>query len=297
MPGTVVTVAVTVDRHRPPPPHRLARAVPDLHQRRDRRPRSLAYFNARKDYLEKLLPVGETRYVSGTVALYDGMLQMVHPDRVVDEADLAKLPLVEPVYPLTEGLEPRPGARARSTRALRKLPDLPEWQDASLARAQATFRRSPRRCARLHRPDEPADIAPEAPAWSRLAYDELLAGQLALALVRAHMRRPAGPRHAPATGTLRKTHHRGPALFAHAVADAARSTTSSPTSPAPQRMLRLLQGDVGSGKTVVALLAAAAVIEAGRQAALMAPTEILARQHFDDHRAARRRGRHRASRS
>jgi len=131
----------------------------------------------------------------------------------------------------------------------------------------------------LHRPDDPADVQPEGAAWSRLAYDEFLAGQLALALMRAHLRRPAG-RATPGTGHLRKkliealpyslTPSQG-----RAVADIAADLAK------PERMLRLLQGDVGSGKTVVALLAAATVIEGGRQAALMAPTEILARQHFN----------------
>jgi ATP-dependent DNA helicase RecG len=130
----------------------------------------------------------------------------------------------------------------------------------------------------LHRPAEPHDVAPESLAWTRLAYDELLAGQIALALVRAHMRRQAG-RGSASEGRLRArilkalpyalTHSQQKAVD-DIIADLAR----------PQRMLRLLQGDVGSGKTVVALVAAAAVIEAGRQAALMAPTEILARQHF-----------------
>src|SRR5882672_6950424 len=103
VPDTVVTVAVRVDRHRPSPTHR-ARAPYQIYTSDETGDLVLAYFNARKDYLEKLLPVGERRYVSGTAALYDGTLQMVHPDRVVDEAGLAGLPLVEPVYPLTEGL-------------------------------------------------------------------------------------------------------------------------------------------------------------------------------------------------
>src|SRR2546423_6602915 len=103
VPDTVVTVAVTVDRHRPPPPHR-SRAPYQVYTSDETGDLTLTYFNARKDYLQKLLPVGERRYVSGAVELYDHMLQMVHPDRVVAEADLAKLPLVEPVYPLTEGL-------------------------------------------------------------------------------------------------------------------------------------------------------------------------------------------------
>ena len=100
---TVVTVAVTVDRHRPPPPHR-PRAPYQVYTSDETGDLILTFFNARNDYLQKILPVGERRYVSGTVALYDGMRQMVHPDRIVAESDLAKLPLVEPVYPLTEGL-------------------------------------------------------------------------------------------------------------------------------------------------------------------------------------------------
>src|SRR5260370_35332712 len=101
--GQVVTVAVTIDRTRPTPPPR-ARSPYLIYASDDTGDIVLTYFNARKDYLDKLLPVGAVRYISGTAAIYDGMLQMVHPDRVVSEADLAKLPLVEPVYPLTARL-------------------------------------------------------------------------------------------------------------------------------------------------------------------------------------------------
>ena len=276
VPDTVVTVAVTVDRHRPPPPHR-PRAPYQVYTSDETGDLTLTYFNARKDYLQRLLPAGERRYVSGTVALYDHMRQMVHPDRVVAEADLAKLPLVEPVYPLTEGLSLNQVRKAADA-ALARLPDLPEWQEASWV-ARERFPSFTEALRTLHRPTEPADLLPEGLAWSRLAYDEFLAGQLALALVRAHLRRPAG-RATPGTGHIRKkliealpyalTPSQGRAV-ADIVADLGK----------PERMLRLLQGDVGSGKTVVALLAAAAVIEGGRQAALMAPTEILARQHFN----------------
>jgi ATP-dependent DNA helicase RecG len=265
-----------VDRHRPPPPRRL-RAPYQVYASDETGDLILTFFNARPDYLQKLLPVGERRYVSGTVGLYDHMLQMVHPDRVVAEADLAKLPLVEPVYPLTEGLSLNQVRKAADA-ALAQLPDLPEWQDPSWV-ARERFPPFAVALRTLHRPAEPSDVAPEAPAWTRLAYDEFLAGQLALALVRAHLRRPAG-RATSGSGHLRKklietlpyslTVSQSRAI-ADIVADLAK----------PERMLRLLQGDVGSGKTVVALLAAAAVIEGGRQAALMAPTEILARQHFN----------------
>jgi len=122
VPGTIVTVAVTVERHRAPPPGR-ARAPYLIYASDGTGDLILVYFNARREYLEKLLPVGARRYVSGTVALYDGMLQMAHPDRVVAEAELASLPLIEPVYPLTEGLTANQVRRAIEA-ALGKLPAL-----------------------------------------------------------------------------------------------------------------------------------------------------------------------------
>ncbi|HZL40767.1 MAG TPA: ATP-dependent DNA helicase RecG [Pseudolabrys sp.] len=274
--GQIVTVAVTVDEHRPPPRNRPRAPYRIVTSDDTGQTLTLTFFYAREDYLRKLLPEGEMRYVSGTAELYDNLLQMVHPDRVVDEKGFANLPLVEPVYPLTEGLAAGNMRRAMEG-ALAKLPELPEWQDeAWLSRER--FPKFSDALRHLHRPAEPHDIAPESLAWTRLAYDELLAGQLALALLRAHMRRQPG-RGSASEGRVRArilkalpymlTHSQQKALD-DIVADLAR----------PQRMLRLLQGDVGSGKTVVALLAAADVIEAGRQAAFMAPTEILARQHL-----------------
>src|SRR5215475_2793799 len=271
---SVVTVAVTVDRHRAPPPNR-PRVPYHIYTSDETGDLILVYFNARKDYLQKLLPAGELRYVSGTVALYDGMPQMVHPDRVVSEADLASLPLLDPVYPLTEGLSAWQVGRAIAAAAT-KVPALPEWQDESFLKAHA-YPGFAEALRGVHRPEQPDDICPEGPAWSRLAYDEFLAGQLALALVRAHVRRPAG-RRSRGDGRLRARILK--ALPYSLTPSQRRAIDDIVTDLGGEaRMLRLLQGDVGSGKTVVALLAAATVVEAGRQAALMAPTEILARQH------------------
>ncbi|OZA79898.1 MAG: hypothetical protein B7X76_08860, partial [Azorhizobium sp. 39-67-5] len=237
---------------------------------------TLTFFHARKDYLEKLLPVGETRYVSGVAEFYDGSLQMVHPDRVVDEKGFADLPLVEPVYPLTEGLTLGVVRRAMDG-ALARLPDLPEWQDEAWA-SREQFPGFTAALHHVHRPTEPHDIAPASRAFTRLAFDELLAGQLALALLRAHMRREAG-RGSSSEGRLRARVMKAlPYALTHSQQQAVNDIVND--LALPQRMLRLLQGDVGSGKTVVALIAASAVIEAGRQAAIMAPTEILARQHL-----------------
>jgi ATP-dependent DNA helicase RecG len=274
-PDTVVTVAVTVDRHRPPPPNR-PRAPYNIEASDETNTLTITYFNARKDYLEKLLPVGQLRYVSGIATLYDGHLQMLHPDRVVDAAGFAKLPLIDPVYPLTEGLHPNQLRKALEL-ALDRVPDLPEWQDSAWLKRNA-FPSFAEALRSVHRPATPSDLEPQSAAWSRLAYDELLAGQLALALLRGHMRKRAG-RGSAAEGLLRA---RMIAALPYSLTPSQERAVADIIADLaqPNRMLRLLHGDVGSGKTVVALLAAATVIEAGRQAAFMAPTELLARQHF-----------------
>jgi len=272
--GTVVTLEVTVDRHRPPPP-RNARAPYLVYASDHTGDVVLTFFRAKPGYVEKLLPVGAKRYVSGTLQTYDGIPQIVHPDRVVDEEAFAKLSGIDPVYPLTEGLAL--GALRRAiAQALERLPELPEWIDASVLR-RCHFPPIREALTRVHQPVELTDVLPDSPFWSRLAFDELLAGQLALALVRAQLRRPAGNRHA-GDGHLR---NKIIDALPYALTASQRKAASAIAEDLqqPVRMLRLLQGDVGSGKTVVALLAAAAVAEVGKQAALMAPTEILARQH------------------
>ena len=273
--GTMVTLEVTVDRHRPPPP-RNSRAPYLVYASDDTGDVVLTFFRAKPGYVEKLLPVGEKRYVSGTLQMYDGIPQIVHPDRVVDEAGFAKLSGIDPVYPLTEGLA-LGSLRRAIAQALQKLPDLPEWISPEVIR-RCNFPPIREALNRVHIPVELTDILPDGPFWSRLAFDELLAGQLALALVRAQLRRPAGDRHA-GDGHLR---NRIIDALPYALTASQREAVAAITEDLrqPVRMLRLLQGDVGSGKTVVALLAAAAVTEAGKQAALMAPTEILARQHI-----------------
>jgi ATP-dependent DNA helicase RecG len=275
VPGTIVTLDVTVDRHRPSPPGR-SRAPYLVYASDDTGDVVLTFFRAQPGYVEKLLPVGERRFVSGTAQMFDGTLQMVHPDRVVDEAGLAKLSLIEPVYPLTEGLA-LGSLRRAIAQALQKLPSLPEWIGADVIR-RCGFPSFEEALKRIHTPTELTDILTDGPFWSRLAYDELLAGQLALALVRAQLRRPAGARHSGDGHLRRKIIDALPYALTNSQQQTVAAITNDLTQPL--RMLRLLQGDVGSGKTVVALLAAAAAAEAGKQSALMAPTEILARQHL-----------------
>src|SRR2546430_705922 len=275
MPGTVVTLEVTVDRHRPTPA-RNPRAPHLVYASDETGDVVLTYFRAQPGYVEKLLPVGSKRYVSGTAQMYDGTLQLTHPDRVVDEAGFAKLSGIDPVYPLTEGLA-LGSLRRAIAQALQKLPELPEWISPEVIR-RCSFPPIREALNRVHVPLELTDILPDGPFWSRLAFDELLAGQLALALVRAQLRRPAGDRNA-GDGHLR---HKIIDALPYALTGSQREAVAALAEDLrpPGRMLRLLPGGVGSGQTGVALLAAAAVVEAGKQAALMAPTEILARQHI-----------------
>src|SRR3954466_9877266 len=273
--GTMVTLEVTVDRHRPPPP-RNARAPYLVYASDDTGDVVLTFFRAKPGYVEKLLPIGEKRFVSGTLQMYDGIPQIVHPDRVLDEEAISKLSGIDPVYPLTEGLA-LGSLRGAGAQALQKLPALPEWISPEVLR-RCGFPPITEALNRVHQPVELTDILPDQPFWSRLAFDELLAGQLALALIRAQLRRPAGVRNAGDGHLRNKIIDALPYALTSSQRDAAAAIADDLQQPVP--MLRLPQGDGGSGKPVFALLAAAAVTEVGKQAALMAPTEILARQHI-----------------
>ena len=272
-PGEVATVEVEVERHQPP---RSPRAPYRVVVADESGAMTLVFFKAQAGYIERLLPFGEKRWVSGTPELFDGSFQMVHPSHVLDAESLGKLPPVEPTYPLVEGLTH--GLLGRLARAaLERLPALPEWLDEALV-AQRGFAGFGASLNALHVPKTPRDVAADGPPLTRLAYDELLANQLALQLVRAHMRRGAGRSSAGDGRLSRKIEAALPFALTGAQTRAVAAIRQDMAADA--RMLRLLQGDVGSGKTVVALLAAATAVEAGRQAALMAPTEILARQHL-----------------
>lgn len=273
IPDTVVTLEVTVEKHIPS----RGRAPYKIRTQQGMQTLDLVYFHMSPDRAEKMFPPGATRYVSGMVTTYDGHFQMTHPDRVGDAKDLPQMLVVEPVYPLTEGL-PAGAVRRAVTAALPRLPDFPEWCDPAFI-GQKTFASFAGALRRVHAPEDVADIAPESLFRARLAYDELLSHQLALALLRTRIRRDKG-RKSAGDGRLRERIEAALPFSLTAAQQAAIQEIVADLS-SEHRMLRLLQGDVGSGKTVVALLASAHAIEAGRQAAIMAPTEILARQHFE----------------
>lgn len=237
----------------------------------------LVFFHAKGDWLEKQLPSGQRRVISGRVEIFDGVAQMAHPDHILRPEEARGLPDFEPVYALAAGLTQRGVARAVQG-ALTRLPVVAEWADAALV-AREGWPGWAEAAARAHAPQNMADLAPTAPARARLAYDELFAHQLTLALARSQLRRAKG-RISKGDGALRaRTLAALP--FAPTAAQARAMAEIAADMAGPMRMNRLLQGDVGSGKTLVAFMALLVAVEAGGQGVMMAPTEILARQHFD----------------
>jgi ATP-dependent DNA helicase RecG len=275
--GAIATITARVEGHEAPRTPRLPYRV----RLRDGTGQlTLVFFHAREEYLRRLLPVDSTRIVSGKIERFRGEVQMTHPDYIVAESERDSLPLIEPIYGLTEGLTQKIVAKA-VTGALVLIPKLPEWiEPAHREREQWPAWQDALHA--VHRPAAEAALDPKTSARIRLAYDELLANQLALGLFRAHMRRAragAPVRIIKGDGTLRR---KAVATLPFTLTEGQTAAVSDILADmaAPRRMLRLLQGDVGSGKTVVAFLAMLNAVEAGCQAALMAPTEILARQHY-----------------
>ncbi|MDE8349606.1 MAG: ATP-dependent DNA helicase RecG [Acidocella sp.] len=266
-PGNVATLRIEVIRHEPPArkaqPHRVV--IGDASGFGE-----IVLFHAARLVQ---FPVGAKLLISGKVELFADKMTMAHPDFVLNQALEAGFPWIEPVWPLRAGVVPRVMRRA-VLGAMERLPDLPEWQSESVLK----YRGWPGFKAALAALHAPMVIPDDKPA-ARLAYDELLARQIAFALVRARRRRRPG-RVLRGDGVLqaqalRRFGHEPTAGQLAALAEIDKDMAS------PHQMLRLLQGDVGSGKTLVAVLAMLRAVEAGAQAALLAPTEILAKQHYE----------------
>ena len=235
---------------------------------------TLAFFKGIGPHLSERHSKGAARIVGGKVERFGQELRMIHPD--IWPADKADIPEIEPVYPASAGLPPR-SVRRFALEALARAPELPEWQDpAWVARERLPAWREA--LAALHAPKSEADLAPQARHRRRLAFDELLAHQLAMAQRKqARRAEPADP--VPAGPTARRLEAALPYKLTGAQQRVLSEIGGDLTSG--ERMTRLVQGDVGSGKTVVAMLAMADIADSGGQSALMAPTEILARQHFE----------------
>ncbi|MCR8725702.1 ATP-dependent DNA helicase RecG [Frigidibacter sp. ROC022] len=272
--GEVATVEVTVGRHQKPATRgRPYRVVVEgggttFH---------LVFFSAHPEWLAEQLPTGQKRVVSGKLDFFDGIPQIVHPDHILRPEEARDLPAFEPVWPAAAGLTQKVIYKAMQA-ALERVPELEEWIDPAL-RAREGWPAFRAAVTTAQAPLSAAELAPTAPARQRLAYDELFAHQLTLSLARASLRRAKG-RPSVATGKLQSKvlaslPYRPTGAQERAMREIAEDMAR------PERMSRLLQGDVGSGKTLVAFAALLVAVEAGGQGVMMAPTEILARQHLE----------------
>ena len=269
-----LTVAVTIGAHRAP---RNRGGAYRIHVEDSGADFQLVYFHARAEYLKRIMPEGARRVVSGKLEIFDGMAQMVHPDYVLPEDELDDIPEVEPVYHLTSGVTQKTMFKA-TDHVLRMVPDLPEWIDPGL-KTQEGWPDWADAMRHAHRPVHMDDVMPTAPSRARLSYDEFFAHQVTLSLARQKMRKAKG---LPTVGSdVLQAKVRAALPYdmtgaqSRAVADIAGDMAQ------PVRMNRLLQGDVGAGKTLVAFMALLVAVEAGGQGVMMAPTEILARQHLE----------------
>lgn len=271
--GEIGVFEVTIDRLIPPHKHGApikVRAIDEtgfIH---------LIWFAGSPRHIESLAPRGSRRLVTGKVERFNSEVQIAHPDYILPVEKADEIPLSEPVYPATQGLTSRQ-IRKLAQGALALAPELPEWQEPNWLSAQrwVGWRAA---LEALHAPANEADLAPDTPVRQRLAYDELFAHQLALARRRRARQITPAARIAPGEASARMLAALPFALTGaqqQAIAEIRADLTSG------EQMGRLLQGDVGSGKTAVAALALADAASSGFQAALMAPTEILARQHHD----------------
>ncbi len=274
--GAIATIEILVIKHDRPP--RGTRRPYRVFCQNDTGELELVFFHAHNNYIAKQLPVGERRIVSGRVELFQGRVQMAHPDHIVTPEQSNTMPLLEPVYPLTAGLTPRMLRRTIGD-ALTRLPDLPEWIPAPIM-AEHNWPNFAEAIRIVHTPQSEADLLPTSPSRARLAFDELLANQVALTMVRQQASDTVPGRCFVPPGKLFAALQADlPFAMTTAQKHAIKEITAD--QAAPKRMLRMLQGDVGSGKTLVALAAMLTVAETGAQAALLAPTEVLARQHHN----------------
>ncbi|VTO14588.1 ATP-dependent DNA helicase recG [Brevundimonas vancanneytii] len=271
--GEIGVFEVTIDRLIPPHKHGApikVRAIDDtgfIH---------LIWFAGSPRHIESLAPRGARRLVTGKVERFNSEVQIAHPDYIMPVEKADEIPLSEPVYPATQGLTSRQ-IRKLAQGALALAPELPEWQEPNwlAARRWVGWRAA---LEALHAPTNEADLTPDTPVRQRLAYDELFAHQLALARRRRARQITPAARIIPGEASallLAALPFTLTGAQEQAVAEIRADLSSG------EQMGRLLQGDVGSGKTAVAALALADAASNGFQAALMAPTEILARQHYD----------------
>lgn len=238
---------------------------------------TLTFFKYYKDSIKRSLPIGAQRVISGKIEYFNGSLHMNHPDYIALPENQKNIQTIEPVYMLTKGVTNKMMLFLAQS-ALSKLPDLAEWQDEHFL-SQQGFMSFQNALEKVHHPQLIEDLNPLSKARERLAYDELLSNQLTLAIARLKHKKKSG-RIVEGNGLLRQKLIQS---LPFELTDAQKRVIGEIENDqkSSYQGLRLVQGDVGSGKTIVAFLSMLNAVEAGFQAAIMAPLGILAKQHFE----------------
>ncbi len=270
----IVTIDITVSKHSPSRRRGLPYKITCIDETGEV---DLIWFNARKQYLEDILPVGSNATISGKIETYKNRKQIIHPQHIVKNQELNDFQDIEPVYRLTQGLSNKV-IRNYIKKAIDMVPDLPEWHDKELIKRMKwpTFSKSIKDC---HNPQSTQDLDHQNISKQRLSYDELLANQLSLALIAKNFEAPRGQIINDKNQLVKELLNN--LSFELTNSQKVSIDEISNDLCKPDRMIRLLQGDVGSGKTIVALAGLFHVAGSLKQGAMMAPTELLARQHYE----------------
>lgn len=274
-PGQTVTACVEIQQHLPPPPHK--KNIPyRVRCHHDSGFLTLVFFHVKGNYLKRQIPEGSQRVVSGRVERFNAEVQITHPDYIEPIEKLEQVRKVEPIYPLTHTVS-RKLMQKVMIAAVKNAPVLPEWIEPRFFEKQrwSTWQKA---IQQVHSPQSMDDLSPHHPARRRLAFDELLAFQLSLRMIRNRTHKEKGYSITPSKTLKYKLLKSLPFQLTNAQKEALLEIEKDQQTP--ERMMRLLQGDVGSGKTIVAFIAMLNAVESSMQAAIMAPTEILARQHY-----------------
>ncbi len=274
--NSLITFKVDVIKHKPSyfsskAPYKISCLCGDT-------PVTLVFFYARQPYIKTVLPEGESRFISGKLEYFKNTYQITHPSHIVEIDKLNTLKNIEPVYSLTAGLTHNIYIKTID-KILQKIPDLEEWIDEKIIN-KYFFNDWKNSLLKSHQPTSKDDLMESNIYRKRLAYDELLAHQLAIAIIRNYNQKTKGIKFNQNLNLVFKCINNLPFKLTQSQKKAWKEIFEDLTSP--HQMIRLLQGDTGSGKTVIALLSLIHAIDSSYQGVLMAPTSILAQQHFNN---------------
>jgi len=275
--NSIATLTIKIDKHIPPQRYRkTSYQVVCSDMQKSRRKLYINFFNPRPEYINEILPIGETKVVSGKINFYQKKLSMMHPDYIVNENEKDKILIKEPIYPLTQGITNKL-VKNTIQEALKLLPDFDEWLDKNLIKIENlnSFKNA---LIKVHSPENTNDLSAKNKDKIRLAYDEILSSQLSLGIMRERHKKEAGIKMVGTNKLRDAVRKKLPFKLTNAQENVIKEIDHDMAEP--YKMLRLVQGDVGSGKTLVALMTMLTAIENNTQSCLMAPTDLLTRQHY-----------------